>query len=187
MDKLSFSEAKERLADAMSNDGDCIKIDRETAEILQGSWPPDDEPPLSKSAYFNPKYMEFLRPVVEANMEGVASFKVRGISVLPAPTKGVLLCATNGTVLAIAHDENGALSEGAKDGFRFTVPMSFFDACKPPKPFSLQWGGNDVDIEDSIPDFAKPGLVHATGICLLLMPEGQPEGTDEFDGGALFN
>lgn len=181
MTEITFSEAKSRLSTAMKSEGETVQIDRETAAILAASWPADPQADLTKSAFFSADYMQFLRPVVE-EQSGFKPDYAQGITVSPCAEGGVLLIATNSVVCVVAHDKGGSTN----GGLRFTAPRSVFDACVPPEPFSLQWEGESVPVGE-LPDYAIPGMVHACGICLLVMPKGQPAGTLEDDGGALFS
>ena len=180
-EEMTFYEAKKRLSAAIAENADAVKIDRETAAILAKSYAPDPEPDLKKYAIFNAALVPFLRPVVDARE--FMPEKYNGITVEPCEAGGVTVSATNGSVAVSAHDPDGH----ASGMIRFTASQHFFDACVPPPEFKLQWEGEFCEIEGSVPDFAIPGLVHVNGICLLVMPKSQPEGTDENDGGALFS
>jgi hypothetical protein len=180
MTQITFSEAKSRLSAAMRDEGDAIQIDRETAAILVASYPANPEPDLSKAASFRAEYMRFLRPVVEATEHWESQYV--GINVAPCAAGGALLIACNGPVCLVAHDKDAV----TKDGLRFTAPAAVFDACVPPEPPTLMWEGEMVPVGD-VPDYAIPGVVHAFGIGLLVMPKEQPEGTHPEDGGALFS
>ena len=180
-EEITFYEAKKRLKTAIAENADSVKIDRETAAMLAKSYAPPPEPDLKKYAIFNADLIPFLRPVVDA--QEIMPEKYRSIVVEPCESGGVTVSATNGSVAVSAHDPDG----GASGPIRFTAPSQFFDACITPPEFRLQWEGEFCEIEGGVPDFATPGLVHVTGICLLVMPQGQPEGTDADDGGALFS
>lgn len=183
-DAISFQDAKARLKVAMAAEGDVVQIDRATADTLQRSWPPNPPADLSKSAVFSAQYMNFLRPVVEGQDWLRMPMAARGITVVQNERGGVTLSAINGPVMVFAHDWKGAVTEG---GMCFEPPLTVFDACVEPEPFCLQWEGEECPIEGSVPEYARPGLVHATGVCLLVMPADQPEGTEEDNGGALFS
>ena len=179
--EMTFYEAKKRLKTAIAENADAVKIDRETAAILAKSYAPEPGPDLKKYATFNANLIPFLRPVVDA--QEFLPMQYNGIIIAPCEAGGVTVSATNGPVAVSAHDRAGH----ASGLIRFTAPQQFFDACVPPPEFKLQWEGEFCEIEGSVPDFAIPGLVHVTGICLLVMPKSQPEYVEEADGGALFS
>lgn len=134
-------------------------------------------------ASFGAEYLRFLAPAI-CSAFSASRFKVNGVTVRPCSDGGVTLFATDGHVTLIAHDKNGQCSP---DGLRMSVPEAAFKACVPPSPRQLKWDGVFCDIEDSVPDYAVPGQILALDVCLIVMPKGQPEGTDENYGGALFS
>ncbi|AOX19976.1 hypothetical protein [Kozakia baliensis] len=181
--KNHFAEAKAILKAALAADEDSITLNRAQIEALYKSRP--EQRRLRRSwAVFDAEYLRFLRPAVQSEYGGLHIANMTGVNVLPCKDGGVTLFATDGHVTLMAHDKNGACSP---EGLRLSVPDAAFTACIPPKPRELQWEGEFCSIEDSVPDYAIPDKVCAYGACLLVMPKGQPEGTDEDDGGALFS
>lgn len=138
---------------------------------------------MERFASFRAEYLRFLRAAVCSEFSA-SIWNVSGVTVLPCADGGVTLFATNGRITLMARDKNGSCSS---EGFRMSVPNAAFDASIPPAPRQLQWDGVFCDIEDSIPDYAVPEAVIALDGCLIVMPKGQPEGTDENYGGALFS
>ncbi|MBF0859381.1 hypothetical protein HKD24_09160 [Gluconobacter sp. LMG 31484] len=137
----------------------------------------------TRFASFGAKYLRFLAPAVCSEFSA-SKWNVCGVTVLPCPDGGVTLFATNGRITLMARDKNGSCSP---DGMRISIPEAAFNACVPPAPHKLQWEGVFCDIEGSIPDYAVPDTVLALDVCLIVMPKGQPEGTEENYGGALFS
>lgn len=181
--KNHFADAKAVLKAALQGEQESITLNRAQIDALYNSQP--GRRPLRRScAAFDAEYLRFLRPAVQSEYGGWNIANMTGVTILPCKDGGVTLFATDGKVTLMARDKNGACSPG---GLRMSVPDAAFEACIPPDPRELQWGGKFSPIEGSIPDYAMPDTVHAYGACLLVMPKGQPEGTDEGDGGALFS
>ncbi|MGS0647995.1 hypothetical protein ACU81Q_10225 [Komagataeibacter melomenusus] len=109
---------------------------------------------------------------------------LRGITILPHPDGGVTLFATDGRVMAVAHDREGEVSNG---GCKLILSTAAMDACIAPKPYELWFEGCREEVGQP-PAYAMPGQVMCLGSCLLVMPESQPEGLDDpANGGALYS
>lgn len=176
-----FASAKEALREGLQSDDTNLKLTKEQIKALYNSHPGRREK-SDAWANFNAEYLNFLRPVVQSEVS--TGFTRDGVNILPHAEGGITLSATNGAVTLLALDPSGSCHP---DGIRFSVPGEAFDACVPPKLFKLQWEGQFSDVEKSVPDYAVPAYVAANGTCLIVMPKGQPEGTEEGYGGALFS
>ena len=174
--------AATEMHDLSHNQVDEIRIDRKTAEALLTGLPPEDEP-YQSAARFSARYVPLLRPVWEATAH-IRAMTLRGITILPHPEEGVTLFATNGRVMAVAHDREGEVSNG---GCKLILSTAAMDACIAPKPYELWFDGCREEVGQP-PPYVMPGQVMCLGSRLLVMPESHPKGLDDpSNGGALYS
>ena len=170
-DTNSFTEAKGRLGIALDGIGDTITISRTDAEILKGSWPPDNVSLPSGSCRFDASLVPFLASAIDHNC--FRYFEVGGISVIPHILGGVHLVATNGVVACIAYDPKGKAPES---GMRLMLPRTAIDLCKKQKPISFESCG--AEYRNELPDWCQPGLVTVLGGVVMISPKNTPPDID---------
>lgn len=132
----------------------------------------------STHAMFKARYLHALRLILDDCQEEQMIRKI-GLLIEPHPEGGVLVIATNGSVLAALHDPDGF----ANTPFRALLPPAFRAACAPP-PGITKYSQGESWVEP-LPEWAQPSDVHILPIAVYLSPQMDHPNDEDTDGPML--